>query len=310
MAPQLDNTTGVCSPIRKAKEKGIITANSVCNTRQNMIPIRIYNISDYTITVNRGQEIALFTQEDYSDAETLPDPSVYTCEDDDVGSPHIPQCASVNTNKYNSRSDSTHTSQTYPDFDFSESDINQKQKGELKELLNEFNDCFLNPKNPKLGVTDLVTHTIETEPGVTPVQMYPNRSSPTAKKEIDKLVQKQLELGIIEQTYGGAWSSPTILVPKKTGGFRLFIDFRQLNQVTIPRILRIPRYDDICEAVNNTKPQYFSILDCTQGFHQIPLDEASKDKTAFLTPQGKYRYVTMPQGLTDAPAAFQSLRSE
>ena len=92
---------------------------------------------------------------------------------------------------------------------------------------------------------------------------------------------------------------------KASGGFRLE-DYR-LNAATIPQVLRVPRLDDVLDSVGETMPQYFTVLDCTQGFHQIPLDPESRSKTGFITPMGKFRYKTMPQGIKNAPATFQAL---
>ena len=87
----------------------------------------------------------------------------------------------------------------------------------------------------------------------------------------------------------------------------MVIDYRALNAATIPSVLRVPRLDDVLDSVGETNPQYFSVLDCTQGFHQIPLDPESRSKTGFITPMGKFRYKTMPQGIKNAPATFQAL---
>ena len=67
----------------------------------------------------------------------------------------------------------------------------------------------------------------------------------------------------------------------------------------------MPKVDDIFSQLNNVK--YFSTLDLQAGYHHIPLDEASIPKTAFISPFGKYKYIKVPFGLTQAPAYFQEL---
>ena len=124
---------------------------------------------------------------------------------------------------------------------------------------------------------------------------------------MDNIVQEQVRQGLIEPAEDGAWASPALLVKKASGGFRLVIDYRGLNAATIPQVLRIPRLDKVLDCVGEHKPQFFSVLDCTQGFHQIPLHPNSREKTGFITPSGKYRYKTMPQGIKNAPMIFQNL---
>ena len=114
---------------------------------------------------------------------------------------------------------------------------------------------------------------------------------------MDKIVQVQLKLGIIEETFTGEWANPALLVRKSSGSYRLVIDYRALNFQTIPLNLRIPRIADIFDQVGNDRPNFFSIADIGSAFHQLPLDHASRDYTAFMTNKGKFRYKPMPQGL-------------
>ena len=51
------------------------------------------------------------------------------------------------------------------------------------------------------------------------------------------------------------------------------------------------------DCMGDNIPQFFPFLDCTQGFHQILLDQASRDKSAFIIPSDKNQYKTMPQGI-------------
>ena len=162
----------------------------------------------------------------------------------------------------------------------------------------------MNPEDGKLGLTDLVTCQIDTVPGTTPVCKYAYRVNPM-REEMGKILNsKRLKVLLknVQQVHGPAlpcWST-------SSGGFRLVIDYRGLNAATIPKKLRIPRIDEVFDTIGKIS-KIFSVLDCTQGFHQVPLAEDSRDKTAFITPQGKYRYKTMPQGMRNAPAVFQSL---
>jgi hypothetical protein len=193
-------------------------------------------------------------------------------------------------------------------FDLDASHASQSQKEKLLELLLANRNCFVDPANKKLGLTDLVQCKIDTLPDAPPVHKLPYRVNPHIREEMNQLIKAQIELGILEEAQDGAWASPALLVKKPGGrGYRLVCDYRALNAVTIPQFLRIPRIDDVFDAIGENQPKYFSVLDCTQGFHQIPIHPDSKEKTGFITSSGKYQYKTMPQGIRNAPMVFQSL---
>lgn len=113
--------------------------------------------------------------------------------------------------------------------------------------------------------------------------------------------------GIVEKCQSN-FNSPAILVSKKDeaggkGDFRFVVDYRKLNQNTEIQNFPIPLIDDILNGLSGCL--YFTTLDIKGAFHQIVLDENSRDYTAFTTGHFQYRWVRMPMGLASAPLTWQ-----
>ena len=111
-----------------------------------------------------------------------------------------------------------------------------------------------------------------------------------------------LKDGVIEPS-NSPWSSPVILVRKKDGSYRFCADYRKLNLVTVKDVYPLPRIDDALSRLEKTR--YFSSMDLQSGFWQIEVAPESREKTAFVTPDGLWQFKKMPFGLCNSPASFQ-----
>ena len=90
---------------------------------------------------------------------------------------------------------------------------------------------------------------------------------------------------------------------KKDGSVRFCVDYRKLNILTTKYVYPLPRIDDFLAALHEGKS--FSTLDLTSGFHQIPMDPLSKDKTRFISVPGLFQFKELSFCLTSALATFQ-----
>ena len=138
-----------------------------------------------------------------------------------------------------------------------------------------------------------------------PIRLPPYRLAHTAQEVLREEIKSLLEQNIIELSKS-PWSAPIVLVPKKDGTTRMCVDYRKLNAVTTGEPYSLPHIEDLINDIGRAK--YITTLDLTKGYYQVPMGEISREKTAFVTPYGKYQFVTMPFGLVSAPSTFQCLR--
>ncbi|XP_070207867.1 uncharacterized protein [Littorina saxatilis] len=150
------------------------------------------------------------------------------------------------------------------------------------------------------GITDLIEHSIElTTETVVNVRQYrlPFESEQTVKQEVEKMLQ----LGVIEPSTS-PFSSPVVLVKKKDGSTRFCIDFRALNKVTRFDAEPIPDPEVLFAKLRDK--QFFTKIDLTKGYWQIPMAATDRPKTAFRTSRGLFQFTRMPFGLSTAPSTF------
>ncbi|XP_021346951.1 uncharacterized protein LOC110446237 [Mizuhopecten yessoensis] len=177
--------------------------------------------------------------------------------------------------------------------------LSQERRSEVQRLLTGYKDVLTDhPGRTVLAEHDIVTTTTE------PVHVKPYPLPFNTKEVIKKEVDKMLEMGVIEPS-SSPYSAPVVIVKKKDGTNRFCIDFRRLNRVTVFDAEPMPNTEDIFSRLAGAR--FFSRLDLSKGYWQVPMSDKAKPMTAFATPQGLFQFRVMPFGLVNAPATFSRM---
>nr|CAN71493.1 hypothetical protein VITISV_011662 [Vitis vinifera] len=154
----------------------------------------------------------------------------------------------------------------------------------------------------------ITSHRLNIFPTARPVRPKIRGFHPDRQKVIRNEINKLLEVGFIREVSYPDWLANVVVVPKKEGKWRVYVDYTNLNNACPKDSFPLPRIDQI---VDSTAEQgMLSFLDAFSGYHQILMSPVDEEKTAFITPHGLYCYKVMSFGLKNAGVMYQRLMTK
>ena len=186
------------------------------------------------------------------------------------------------------------------------SQLPRQEREELIEFFKQNIDVFAWNTYEALGVDlEFICHHLNVNPLVAPKKQLPRCLSKEDAEAVRQEVAKLKQAGAIKEIFYPQWLANTVVVKKKSGKWRVCVDFTDLNKACPKDPFSMPKIDQLVNATVDYPRMSF--LDAFQGYHQIPLALDDQEKTVFVTPIGNYHYKVMPFGLKNVGSTYQRM---
>ena len=179
------------------------------------------------------------------------------------------------------------------------SNLSDEQQHEVKRLLNNYKDVLTDVP----GDTNLGHHDIKLTDN-TPIRSRPYPIPHALRETVKDEVKAMIDMGVVEPSES-PYASPLVIVKKTDGSNRVCCDMRKINRVTVFDAEPTPDQGEIFAKLAND--HFFTKIDLSKGYWQVPLTEHAKPLTAFITHDGLYQFTRMAFGLVNSGATFNRI---
>ena len=289
----------------------VAVARGIAKVNDGAFPIELLNPFPHAVTIRMGEVLGHVS---FTSDEAL-EPEVqctninleYGAEDsgyESEGTASACECEEeVAATSGNKVTPATKTTTAKPEFDLNIAEDAEPFREQLESLLKVKHAGTFSTSERDRGKTDLVEFHANIKPGP-PISVPPYRATPQMQEEANKIVHEMIADGLVSHSTS-PYSAPVLLVPKKLGGWRFVTDFRKVNARCERVVYPLPRIEDALRQLK--EPRYFSTMDLTKGFWQVPIAEADRKYFAFSTGTLHVEYNVMPMGALNASATMQAL---
>ena len=185
------------------------------------------------------------------------------------------------------------------------------QQEQIAHIMQQNKEAFV-PDNKVIGRGELPEMKVNLRPDARPVYTRPYRINPKLQTRVDEILQNYVDQKVIEPAQS-EFNSPLVVVYKqqnrshkhqhqKKDKIRIVLDLREVNKQVLADIRSVPNVQDLLDKIllsydKNEQPNFFTSLDLTNMYYQLPLHPDSRDLTAFSWKQSQWRFCRVPQGL-------------
>ena len=178
-------------------------------------------------------------------------------------------------------------------------DLTVEQRAAAEDFIKKRSHVF-SKSEFDIGRTDVIKHQIDTghnAPHFEQLRRHPTTQLPVIDRHVDEMLQHD----VIEPA-ASPWCSNVVMVKKRDGTMRFCVDYRKVNQLIKKDKFPLPKIDTCLDMLNGCC--FYSSCDLRQGYWQTMLQEEDRDKTAFVTRKGQWKFKVLSFGLCNAPSKF------